>query len=93
MWGKTPKTFCSLPSDSSWPLEEIMVLQFQVTNIDSEDNLVKSGRLEVTATDIIFHRGDLSPINWPLRYLRRYGWDSELFSFESGRRAPTGKLV
>lgn len=29
-------------------------------------------------------------LRWPLRWLRRYGCDDELFSFESGRRCATG---
>lgn len=33
------------------------------------------------------------PIHWPLRCLRRYGFDAELFSFESGRRCPTGSGI
>lgn len=51
------------------------------------------GHLEVTETDLILRQKHKAPTVWPLKSLRRYGADSELFSFESGRRAPTGKLI
>ncbi|XP_071561127.1 uncharacterized protein [Temnothorax nylanderi] len=66
---------------------------FQVMNIDNEGNITSPGRLEVTEVDIIFYQRDKQPIKWPLRYLRKYGWDIEhhdVFSFESGRRCFTG---
>lgn len=63
---------------------------FQVINVDDSGNLITSGRLEVTDTDIVLYQRDKQPIKWPLRCLRRYGYDVELFSFESGRRCSTG---
>ncbi|KAG6798661.1 fibroblast growth factor receptor substrate 2 [Apis mellifera caucasica] len=63
---------------------------FQVMNVDDLGNLITPGRLEVTETDIVLYQRGKQPIKWPLRCLRRYGYDAEIFSFESGRRCSTG---
>ncbi|KAK0181371.1 hypothetical protein PV327_003663 [Microctonus hyperodae] len=63
---------------------------FQVMNVDDLGNLITPGRLEVTESDIVLHQRGKQPVEWPLRCLRRYGYDSEIFSFESGRRCSTG---
>lgn len=63
---------------------------YEVANVDGDGNKICFGRLEVTETELILHQKHKAPTVWPLKSLRRYGADSELFSFESGRRAPTG---
>ncbi|XP_034942758.1 fibroblast growth factor receptor substrate 2 [Chelonus insularis] len=63
---------------------------FQVMNVDDLGNLITPGRLEVTESDIVLYPRSKQPVKWPLRCLRRYGYDSEIFSFESGRRCSTG---
>lgn len=63
---------------------------FQVINVDEAGNRLSSGQLEITESHLIFYQRKKEPIKWPLRSLRRYGFDAELFSFESGRRCPTG---
>ncbi|KAG8041838.1 hypothetical protein G9C98_007142, partial [Cotesia typhae] len=63
---------------------------FQVMNVDDLGNLITPGRLEVTETDIVLYQRGRQPVKWPLKCLRRYGYDFEIFSFESGRRCSTG---
>ncbi|KAJ9597507.1 hypothetical protein L9F63_011632, partial [Diploptera punctata] len=63
---------------------------FQVMNVDEQGNRLSPGQLEITETDLVLYQRNRAPVKWPLRCLRRYGFDAELFSFESGRRCPTG---
>lgn len=63
---------------------------FDVVNIDNDGKKTKKGVIELRETEIVFKSPDSEPVVWDLRYLRRYGYDSNLFSFESGRRSTTG---
>lgn len=63
---------------------------FTVQNVDDLGQGVSPGKLEVTETDLVLHVKGKPSLTWPLRCLRRYGYDNDLFSFESGRRCPTG---
>uniref|UniRef100_T1IHR3 IRS-type PTB domain-containing protein n=1 Tax=Strigamia maritima TaxID=126957 RepID=T1IHR3_STRMM len=66
---------------------------YRVWNVDEEGRILCPGYLELTGVELILHRRGGETIRWPTRCLRRYGFDSELFSFESGRRCPTGPGV
>ncbi|KAG8192824.1 hypothetical protein JTE90_014604 [Oedothorax gibbosus] len=67
------------------------ILQYLgVWNIDEDGHYVKSCQIQVTDTDLVLHQRGKPPIVWPLQSLRRYGFDTELFSFECGRHCPTG---
>lgn len=66
---------------------------FQVWNLDEQGVEVSPGKMEVNATDLVLHQRGRPPVRWPLRGLRRYGFDAQLFSFESGRRCPTGSGI
>lgn len=59
-------------------------------NVDEHGNHVNPGQIEITDHDLVLYQRGKSPIKWPLRTLRRYGFDAEHFSFESGRRCQTG---
>ena len=72
---------------------------------------LSSGQLEITDTDLILYQKGKQPVKWPLKYLKRYGFEvstsqwyllifimndncqAGLFSFEAGRKTPTGPGV
>lgn len=66
---------------------------FHVWNLDEHGVELSPGKMEVTETDLVLHQRGRPPVRWPLRGLRRYGFDAQLFSFESGRRCPTGSGI
>lgn len=63
----------------------------QVTNVDDEGVELGSGVMELTQSELVLHLQRREAVRWPYLCLRRYGYDSNLFSFESGRRCQTGQ--
>ncbi|KAK6321157.1 hypothetical protein J4Q44_G00081330 [Coregonus suidteri] len=75
------------------PIQDSHLTKFKVTNVDDEGNELGSGTMELTQTELILHTRKRDAIRWPYLCLRRYGYDSNLFSFESGRRCQTGQGI
>ncbi|CAB1353995.1 unnamed protein product [Coregonus sp. 'balchen'] len=75
------------------PIQDNHLTKFKVTNVDDEGNELGSGTMELTQTELILHTRKRDAIRWPYLCLRRYGYDSNLFSFESGRRCQTGQGI
>lgn len=77
---------------SKQDINDINPHMFHVFNVDDQGNSVNAGKLEIEFAnmDLILHQKGKEPIRWPVRCLRRYGFEQDLFSFESGRRCPTG---
>ena len=48
------------------------------------------GRLHISGDALTLSRDRMRDVCWPLAYIRRYGYDHDVFSIESGRRANTG---
>ncbi|XP_064141915.1 fibroblast growth factor receptor substrate 3 isoform X1 [Loxodonta africana] len=67
--------------------------KFKVTNVDDEGVELGSGVMELTQSELVLHLHRREAVRWPYLCLRRYGYDSNLFSFESGRRCQTGQGI
>ncbi|CAB1313484.1 unnamed protein product [Coregonus sp. 'balchen'] len=67
--------------------------KFKVINVDDDGNELGSGMMELTEVELVLHTHRRDDVRWPYLCLRRYGYDSNLFSFESGRRCQTGQGI
>lgn len=78
--------------ENSIDVYELPRSMFHVLNVGGEGRLDIKGILQVTRNEVIFTDQETSEVFiWPLIYMRRYGGDSELFSFEVGRKSPGGE--
>lgn len=68
-----------------------LVQCIQVVNVDDDGNELGAGIMELTEDELVLRTRKCDAVKWPYLCLRRYGYDSNLFSFESGRRCQTGQ--
>ncbi|XP_059360583.1 fibroblast growth factor receptor substrate 2-like [Carassius carassius] len=82
---------CSCPNKEIIPDNQHN--KFKVINVDDDGNELGSGVMELTEEELILHTHKRDTVRWSYLCLRRYGYDSNLFSFESGRRCQTGQGI
>ena len=65
---------------------------FEVRNISDEQKEVGQGTVEVTNTDLIYVDSRTNEKwKWPFKFMRKYGYERNIFSFEAGRRCAGGQ--
>ncbi|XP_010890317.2 fibroblast growth factor receptor substrate 2a [Esox lucius] len=84
-------SYCSCPDKDSIP--DTHQSKFKVINVDDDGNELGAGLMELTEEELVLHTRKRDAVTWPYLCLRRYGYDSNLFSFESGRRCQTGQGI
>ncbi|XP_069620723.1 fibroblast growth factor receptor substrate 2 [Ranitomeya imitator] len=82
---------CSCPDKETFP--DNHQNRFKVINVDDDGNELGTGVMELTENELILYTRKRDSVKWPYLCLRRYGYDSNLFSFESGRRCQTGQGI
>ncbi|XP_041965493.1 fibroblast growth factor receptor substrate 2b isoform X1 [Alosa sapidissima] len=82
---------CSCPDKESIP--DNHQSKFKVVNVDDDGNELGAGIMELTDVELVLRTRKCEAVKWPYLCLRRYGYDSNLFSFESGRRCQTGQGI
>ncbi|KAG8577914.1 hypothetical protein GDO81_010326 [Engystomops pustulosus] len=82
---------CSCPDKETLP--DNHQNRFKVINVDDDGNELGTGVMELTENELILYTRKRDSVKWPYLCLRRYGYDSNLFSFESGRRCQTGQGI
>jgi len=71
---------------SKLDINDVHPNMFAVVNVNDNGIKLSSGHLEITETDLILYLKGKQPVKWPLKYLKRYGFEDGLFSFEAGRK-------